>query len=156
MNKNDVLSRNIWDFHNPGYVVIPTNVGWKTNGENVMGRGIALEAKARCPNIAMEYGLWCREHGSKMFVSDDMRLICLPSKPLNIQHPNMSWRDRSDEGICRQSYEQLLTYALNNGTIYIYCPLLGGGNGGLGSGKALYIASCFNWPKNVIFCDKGI
>ena len=47
-----VVEGDIWEHHNDGsrYIVIPTNIGWKTNGHNVMGAGLALQAKTRYPS----------------------------------------------------------------------------------------------------------
>ena len=47
----------IWDYHDQGHwIVITTNGIVKSNGEAVMGKGIALQAKQRYPDLPKELG----------------------------------------------------------------------------------------------------
>lgn len=72
---------NIWDYYNKGYwVVITTNGNVKTNGEAVMGRGVALEAKNRLPHLANSLGRLLRERGNYPFIFPVSRILTFPVK----------------------------------------------------------------------------
>ena len=55
---------NIWDYRETGYIVIPTNGIIKTNGENVMGRGLALQAKNKYPDFPRALGNFLKKKGN--------------------------------------------------------------------------------------------
>jgi len=59
----------LWDYYGkPGYVVlITTNGTVKANGEVVMGRGCAAEAKRRFPGIAKTLGELIKWNGNTVF-----------------------------------------------------------------------------------------
>jgi hypothetical protein len=78
-------SANIWDDHAAGqYAVIPTNTVVKSNGEAVMGAGLAKQARDRFKGLAARYGAHLREaqaNGtSAMLVDHENRLILVPTK----------------------------------------------------------------------------
>ncbi len=55
---------NIWDYHKQGHwIVITTNGTVKTNGEAVMGRGIALQARQLNLNYPAELGRKIKRYG---------------------------------------------------------------------------------------------
>ena len=63
------IEGDIWDFHKAGFfIVIPTNGFIKNDGECVMGRGLAYEAKRRFPDLPLELGKRIREYGNVVFV----------------------------------------------------------------------------------------
>lgn len=49
------IEGNIWDYTGK-YIVIPINLEVKKNGENIMGAGLALEAKNKFPNFPKMVG----------------------------------------------------------------------------------------------------
>lgn len=125
---------NIWDFHNQGLpICITTNVGWKNNGENVMGRGVAQQAKEKFPGLTKWYGEKCRDlfllNGTELGVvyNKEYNLICFPTKPLNSKQPWLSWQKNSTLGRIETSCKQLLKLQLNK----VYLPVPGCGNGKL-------------------------
>lgn len=128
------VTNNIWRYLGTpnSAIVIPTNIGWKANGENVMGAGLAKEAAKRFPDLRHRYGQLCKFHGLKtpvMFM-DDLGLVLFPTKPLNLDAPNMSWQGASDIRRVEQSLQELVSLQpVMKRTVYI--PLVGCGNGRL-------------------------
>jgi hypothetical protein len=135
----------IWETRHPCWRVIPTNIGWKQNGENVMGRGLAAMAKDKYPSIARFYGAHCKKYGhwapitSRVVCDPDDndlildRLVFFPTKELNEAAPAMSWKNESSLRLIERSAQQLLLWAVwgLNGGFPVYVPLVGCGNGGL-------------------------
>lgn len=132
----------IWDKIRLKYeIVIPVNIGWKSDGTNVMGRGLAKAAAERFPSIAIFLGdlqknLWT-VHRPPM---GDPRWIMkypfgpitfFPTKPLNEKQPWMSWSQPSDKKMILKLLKAFPEYADKHGLEKIAIPLLGAGNGGL-------------------------
>jgi hypothetical protein len=89
---------NIWDYHKQGWwIVVTTNLGWKTDGANVMGRGIAQEANNKYLGLDISYGQKCQAHNGKPFLATypKFRLLLLPTKTLHPDKPYMSWKQDS-------------------------------------------------------------
>ena len=125
-------------------VVIPTNIGFTKDGRNVMGAGIANQAKFRHPECETWYGEFCMEHRSGTPVvakrfngsAGGRYLIFFPVKPLNVKQPWMSWQQPASLGLSERSLKQLSEFlpgcgAGPNAQGKIYVPLVGCGNGGL-------------------------
>lgn len=123
----------IWRFHPKAWVVIPTNIGWKSNGANVMGAGLARQASLRFPLIAYRYGGLCKFHGSRtpVLAMEDERLIAFPVKPLNASVPHQSWRQGADLSLIERSAAELAEMEPNLDGDLIVLPWVGCGNGGL-------------------------
>ncbi|KKL05766.1 hypothetical protein LCGC14_2602780, partial [marine sediment metagenome] len=112
--------------------VVPTNIGWRADGCNVMGRGVARQAAERCPELAEWYGGQCRKMSKAgrtllaYFKPGD--LVMLPVKPLDEIQPHLSWRGEADPVLVERSIMQLAkTYFMRD----VVLPLVGCGNGGL-------------------------
>ena len=58
------ITGNLWSYHDKSIIVITTNGYIKKNGECVMGRGCAKEAKDRYPEIAKQLGNAIRISGN--------------------------------------------------------------------------------------------
>ena len=141
-------------FYAKGYdLVIPTNAGWTKDGRNVMGAGLAKEAKEVCENgahivdLAALYGGLCRTGSSRVYL-EPLRLILVPSKPLLRDKPWLSWRQPSDGWTIKESLEWLVEHR----DVFRECvgvPLLGAGNGRLDPVfvKGLIEASLGRYPK---------
>lgn len=118
---------NIWDFYYQGYWIgITTNGVIKNNGEAVMGKGLAKEAKKLFPDLPSELAEHLKRFGNTMAVFPNYNLICIPTKN--------DWKNTGDLELIEYSCEQLkelfevnLTYLPNE----FYIPRLGCGNGGL-------------------------
>lgn len=119
----------IWDYYNQGnWIVIPTNGTVKRNGEAVMGRGLALQAKSRFPQLSFALGRFINAYGNVVFVSNlqnrefrSIKLITFPVK----NH----WKETASLHLIERSCNQLVYVAPQN--FLIYLPKVGCGNGRL-------------------------
>jgi hypothetical protein len=131
----NVFHGNIWELHSlmkePRYdIAIGTNVGWTSRGLNVMGRGLALEAKNRYNHLPNKYGLWCIVKGDEPMYDEKSRIWCVPSKPLNGAAPHTSWMGKGSYSLVEKGLKHLKKHV----PIYktrVAVPLLGAGNAGL-------------------------
>ena len=145
---------NIWDWHDSGaWVVIPVNVGWKRNGENVMGRGVAAQARIRMAklgiNLPLELGAMQRAVDGRevVFLTAPWRLIYFPTKPL-AKNPALSWQGPSTLSIIARSawglarllgHPDLKSISDDLRTRPVALPLVGTGCGGLHEDSVLPI-----------------
>lgn len=107
-------------------IVITTNGIIKRDGSNVMGAGVALEARRRHPHIAYTLAEYIHQHGNRPFnlgIYAGKRLISLPTK----NH----WQDRSDPTLILHGIELLVAIADKFGPQRIVMTRPGCGNGGL-------------------------
>jgi len=103
-------SADIWDFYNKGgWIVITTNIGWKEDGHNPMGAGIAKAAAAIAPDLPKWYGSLCQRYKESTAVVPYIpaRMILFPTKPLNKTQPWLSWNGDSDLKLIEKSTRQL-------------------------------------------------
>jgi hypothetical protein len=127
----DILS-----YRGRAYIVIPTNIGWKANGENVMGRGVARLFASLYPQLPKEYGRICQKDGAKttcVAISGfDTVVIMFPVKPLNAEAPWMSWKSGATLDLIERSAKDLAALEPSlPGKNPIVVPAVGCGNGGL-------------------------
>lgn len=120
------ITGNIWSYHRKECcIVVTTNGIVKDNGEAVMGRGIALEAKSKFPALPRRLGKQIKVHGNRVFLFADFHIITFPTKH--------SWRDnKSDIGLIERGARQLASLS-NCGLVAppVYLVRPGCGNGGL-------------------------
>ncbi len=123
----------IWDFYDERYyVVIPTNLGWRKDGSNVMGRGLAHQAAVRYPKLPEIYGAMCQEMAQENCPRIRFwgKLIFFPVKRLIPKFPHISWQPAADIDLIERSTKQLAAWAqLRSARIAL--PLVGCGNGKL-------------------------
>jgi len=116
-------------------VCIGTNIGWKADGENVMGRGLAKQAASRYTDLPASYGQWCGEVGEGAYYYKPGRVWCIPSKPLNPdQHPWLSWQNPGSLPLVEAGLKALYReFRILHSSMGYYClvPLIGAGNAGL-------------------------
>lgn len=164
------LTGDIWELvMKTDAVVIPTNIGWRNNGTNVMGRGLARDASRRWHELPAVYGDFCQRYGAvtpiMMFRPPNNRwcrmLLLLPVKPLNREQPYLSWRQEASLQLIEHHVQALANfatqYAETDGSTPFNCdnpsrilvPTLGCGNGGLDEALVLPVlkryldAPCF-------------
>lgn len=116
------------------WIVVSTNVGWRRDGTNVMGRGIAAQAARKFPDLPAWYGAECRKRGSATptIAHPLYRLILFPVKPLNPVAPHLSWKGSATLARIQTSLDQLLELVpLLPHTGRVLIPAVGCGNGGL-------------------------
>lgn len=139
MPKLNEIEGNIWDYYNEGFfIVVTTNLGWKKNGHNVMGAGIAKQAANKFRWLPKNYGKFCKTHGHRgaIYVFTRARLIMFPTKPLIWKTPWLSWNQDSDLELIDQSCKQLRKFLLaTKKQIKVAMPYPGCGNGGLDRGE---------------------
>lgn len=116
------IQGNIWDFHEQGYIVIPTNGFVKVNGECVMGRGLAKQASVRHPSIPGILGSQIVTHGNKVFELP-YQLYSFP-----VKH---NWWEMADTKLIERSIKQLVDITRFHPERQVYIPRVGCGNGGL-------------------------
>ena len=134
-----VLRGSLWDPRlNNCVKVVPTNLGWKSNGENVMGRGVAKQATEKYQMLSSWYGWRCKAMAdselTRLYRYHD--LVLFPVKPLDRLMPHMSWRQPASLELVEKSTIQLASFM---GMDKVALPLVGCGNGRLDSRDVLPI-----------------
>jgi hypothetical protein len=117
---------NIWDWLPTHYIVVPTNIGWKTNGKNVMGAGVAKQAALKFPDFPAWLGR-NYELGERGISYYQGHLIAFPVKPL-AANPSMSWQNMASLELIEKSTLELCNHASLKDVVL---PLVGCGNGKL-------------------------
>lgn len=120
------LQGNLWDFHEQGhFICITTNGTVKKNGECVMGRGIAAQAKSKFPDLPFLLGQKILHTGNLPYMWSNIGLFTLP-----VKH---NWNEKADLALIMQSLALLRTEADSSLSLkgHIYLPRPGCGNGGL-------------------------
>lgn len=106
---------------------ITTNGYVKTNGEGVMGRGVAQQATVKLPGIARALGHTLQRSGnhvSKLAIdAEDVDYFSFPVK----HH----WRDMADIDLIVRSARELMTVVIDAGYDRVLLPRPGCGNGQL-------------------------
>jgi len=130
---------------NADAIVITTNGFVKKNGEAVMGRGIALEAKNAYPDLPKSLGSMINKHGNKVFgfYFGSIWLFTVPVKPTVGPNGEPGWRAKAQIPLIEDSIKQLvgaepyyglmrnISDSMNTLIEKIYMPRPGCGNGGL-------------------------
>ena len=140
---------NIWDLRETHAICIPTNLGWRNDGHNVMGRGLAKQASRKFRGLSKFVGQSYRWIQTKFHtgVSDvsinqltpiisiiikGTELIMIPSKKL-IKPPFMSWKQKSNPRLISRALwhlrEKISEGHFNR--MFFAIPLIGAGNGEL-------------------------
>ena len=122
---------NIWSYLPKNYKIgIPTNIGWISTGMAVMGAGLAKQAVQRYPGLLGWWGDLCRTKKMMTPVAahPTLPIIAIPTKPLDESHPELSWKQDSDQWIIEGSLMELNELP---GDYPIAVPPLGCGCGGL-------------------------
>lgn len=114
---NEIIG-DIWDYHRQGkWVVITTNGVINRQGANPLGRGVALQAKKRFPELPYELGERIKSSGSRVHVFPEYRIITFPVK--------YHWRDSANLELIERSAAQLR--GLGIAPVYLVRPGCGAG-----------------------------
>ena len=132
-------SGNLWQHYDEGrWVVVTTNIGWKKDGSNPMGAGVAKEAAKRFPDLPGIYGTRCKKYKeiTAVWPFSAGKLILFPTKPLDSAQPWLSWQSDSDYELIERSAKQLakLVKILRDRGAFVprvMLPMVGCGNGNL-------------------------
>lgn len=126
-------------------IVVPTNLGWNKQRENILGAGLAKQVKDKFPDIAKQYGTFCidyyiysdrRLYSIDYIEREDYKFLMFPTKKLIVERPHLSWRQDSDLETIEKSCKDLMTKIaidkVNGEKEQTYLmPLVGCGNGKL-------------------------
>lgn len=113
---------NIWDSTSQ-FKCITTNSVIKANAHLIMGKGIALEASVKYPNLSFELGRLVKHYGNNPFIMFNYGLISFPTK----HH----WKDNSDINLIERSAKIISAFAKIYDIKSISLPRPGCGNGNL-------------------------
>jgi hypothetical protein len=116
------IKGNLWDYYGKdNFVILVTTNGFvKKNGECVMGRGCALEAKQRIPQLPYLLGYHIKLNGNVPFRVPAEPIMTFPTKHV--------WWEKSDIELIKKSAE---FYAACDAETTFILPRPGCGNGGL-------------------------
>lgn len=115
---------NLWDEEWEDYwKVILTNSSVKTDGRAVMGKGCALEASLRFPDLPFDLGFKLQRFGNSVYEWPKFNLMTFPTK--------YSWWNPSNINLIINSAKQLTVYANRNKERKYILPRPGCGYGGL-------------------------
>jgi hypothetical protein len=120
------MTGNLWDFYSLGerhVACITTNGFVKKNGECVMGRGCAREAKEKFPGLAKFLGDTIKQLGNKVHMFGTPQLVSFPTKHV--------WWEKSDLELIKKSAGELAKLAALYPDNIFYLPKPGCGNGQL-------------------------
>jgi hypothetical protein len=122
-----VIKGDIWDLQADRFIGITTNGFVKENGEAVMGRGIAWQAKLRYPTLPARLGRMINKAGNRVMLFNRERIFSFPVKD--------NWWDPADLGLIERSARDLRhlidTDRLPKGEIELLLVRPGCGNGKL-------------------------
>lgn len=120
------VTGDIWDYHEQGYwIVITTNGTVRKDGACVMGRGVALQAAKRFPDLPYKLGNFLNEFTNTVKLFAEYRIITFP-----VKH---NWWESAEIHLIEESCRRLRDYAgyFFPGEQGIYMVRPGCGSGGL-------------------------
>lgn len=118
------VDKNLWDFDlNQCYRVITTNGNIKKNGKAVMGKGIALQAVKRYPELPIKLAEHIKNRGNVVKIFNEYKIITFPTKN--------NWWERSSYELIRKSCHDLFESCIIYGIDKFVMPKVGCSNGGL-------------------------
>ncbi len=92
---------NIWNKHKEGhYITVTTNGIIKANGECVMGRGVAAQAKRLFPGLPSILGTRLTRYGNHVHLFSNLRIFSFPTKH--------DWKNPSDIDLIEKSCYELV------------------------------------------------
>ena len=127
------IKKDIWSFLNDpttDAICVTTNGIVKANGELVMGKGIALEAKLKFPSLPKIIGDKIKLLGHKLHYISTLQTT---TKPIFIVAfpTKFNYKDSSDINLIKKSCTELVEFCNEMKLKKIYLPRPGCGNGGL-------------------------
>lgn len=123
--------------------VIPTNGSVNRSGLAVMGRGVALQAAKRYPDVPRRLGAFLLRHGNTLTTFAEHRLVAFPVKRL--------WHERAAVALISQSAAHLrFQWKAGYITGVVALPRVGCGNGRLEWGAVRPILERFLPEDNFV------
>jgi ribosomal protein L39E len=143
-----IVTGNLWDYLSPDeYICITTNGFLKNNGEAVMGRGCALEATRRFPDIAKKLGQHIKKNGNVpayISLKSGYTVISFP-----VKH---NWYEKGDLDLIKKSALWLQSQAVSQPDMVFILPRPGCGNGQLDWEEVRKVIKFL--PDNVLVISK--
>lgn len=132
MSRFEEAFGDLWSLWADAYCVT-TNGDWNARRRAVMGRGVALQAKQRFPEVDLLLGHLLRKNGNVVQEIGHWH----PFSPASIKPPTIlvafpvkhHWYERADLDLIRQSAEQLMALVEQNKWGRVLLPRPGCGNG---------------------------
>jgi hypothetical protein len=123
----------LWSLELSHYLVIPTNIGWTSKGENIMGKGVAKQAFLKYSKIAAFFGTHCKKHkeNAGVILYPDSFIIFFPVKELNPEAPWLSWKNDASLPLIERSCKELVELSDKEDIKPIALPMVGCGAGNL-------------------------
>lgn len=116
--------KNLWDFDsNEYYRVITTNGNVKKNGEAVMGKGIALQAALKYPELPCLLADHLKKFGNEVYLFENLKIMTFPTKE--------NWKEKSTYELIAKSCDALMVLYNIHNIGKIVMPKVGCSNGGL-------------------------
>jgi O-acetyl-ADP-ribose deacetylase (regulator of RNase III) len=123
-------SGNIWE-SGADAICVTTNSVVKSNGEAVMGKGIALQAAQYYPMLPVYVGNCLKTFGNKVFMFP-LTSDVVTGEPFIVTFPTkLDWRAPSLIGLIAKSAEELVVLADQHGWNRVALTRVGCGNGNL-------------------------
>ena len=129
------------------WIVIPTNGFVKTNGECVMGRGLAYQAKSKFTQLPLELGSHIKMMGNKVGVFSQYRLLSFP-----VKH---NWWEQADLSLIEESCSYLAWTACFLRASVVLVPRVGCGNGQLDWKDVRPVLNKYLGPSFVLVTHPG-
>jgi len=130
-----VLLGDVWSQRRArDWIVIPTNIGWRQDGSNPMGKGLARKAAQKYKPLPAWYGALCRQHmnNTPTLAHPHWNLILFPTKSLDARRPWASWQQPASLELIQRSLGHLsavMPHLPRGGRVLL--PAVGCGEGGL-------------------------
>lgn len=119
----EVVHGNLWEYP-ADYRCVTTNGVITNDGKQlVMGKGVALEAKRRFPQLPYTLAKYVKQYGNRAFILPEFKLISFPTKT--------DWRLPSDMKLIVKSALETVAIADKYNIDSIVLPAVGCGSGGL-------------------------
>jgi hypothetical protein len=118
------IQGDLWDHIHAGYIVITTNGYVNSKGKCTMGRGNALQAAQRYPELPKLLGTRIEEDGNHLFefVLGDVKILTFPVKVM--------WWEPAKQWLIQRSCKELLMF-IGNRDVNVFIPRAGCMNGQL-------------------------
>lgn len=134
----DILSKDTLDAIKADAICVTTNGIVKSNGELIMGAGVAKQFKETIPNIERILGAKVRITGNHVYEACKYKTNLKEVQVLSFPTKN-DFRDKADINLIIQSAKRLVKWADKTGATRILIPSPGTGLGGL-TYKTVYSA----------------
>ena len=114
----------IWNHHKNGaWICVTTNGTIRGDGACIMGRGVALQAKQRYPQLQYEIGANISCNGNHCYVLEKYRIITFPVK--------WCYNNKANINLISESAHELMAILDKYGIRKVYLPKPGCNNGKL-------------------------